>query len=328
MPTETVQEFRPQVYHCTLGPYEPVLRLRPGATVVTSCVDAHGIDACGEQITLQELAGPWGARQEIVNPLTGPFYVEGAEPGDALAVCLEEVNVTRDWAWSRNADYFGFFTTEEIYGPITFTPPQWAPAEQCEFRWELDRRRGVGRLALPRSRLKQVEIPLHPFLGCLGVAPERGESRITMTPGRHGGNMDCPPVRAGATVYFPVFVPGGLLSMGDCHAAQGDGELCGVALEVPCQVRFTVDLVKGWHIRWPRLEDEEHIMTIGSVRPLHSAYAVAHVELLDWLVRDYGFEKFEALQVLSQVGSARIGNVVDPNYSVVARFPKSYLPNP
>ncbi len=326
--TETrVREFRPTIYHCTVGPHEPVLRLQPGETVVTWCIDAAGKDEQGKQISLAQLAGPWGAQQDIANPLTGPFFVEGAEPGDALAVRIEQIDLTRDWAWSANRDYFGFFSTEELYGPTTFTPPQWAPAEQRDFRWELDTDQGVGRLALAHSRQEQVEIPLHPFLGCLGVAPEHGETRTTMTPGRHGGNMDCPVVHAGVTAYLPVFVPGGLLVMGDCHAAQGDGELCGVALEVPCQVRFTVDVVKPGHIRWPRVEDEEHIMTIGSVRPLSAAYAAAHVELINWLVDDYGFDRFEALQVLSQVGSARIGNVVDPNYSVVARFPKCYLPN-
>jgi len=326
MSAEGAREFKPDVYHCTLGPHEPVLSLQPGDTVITSCVDARGIDAQGEEIGLSQLAGPVGARQERSNPLTGPFHVEGAEPGDALAVRIEEVHPTRSWAWSGNWDSFGFFSTEDIYGPTTFAPPQWAPDDECYFRWELDLEKGVGRLQLPRSRLKQAEIPLHPFLGCLGVAPERGETRMTMTPGRHGGNMDCPVVRAGVTVYLPVFVRGGLLAMGDCHAAQGDGELCGVGLEVSCRVRFTVDLAKGWSIRWPRAEDEEHIMAIGSVRPLDAAYAVAQVELLDWLVTDHGFDSNEALQLLSQVGTIQIGNVVDPNYSVIASFPKACLP--
>ena len=326
MSTETVREFTPQVYHCTCGPHEPVLALEPGDTVVSTCVDAAGKDERGEIIGQDQLAGPAGARQNINNPLTGPFYVKGAEPGDALVVHLEQITPTRDWAWSCNRDYFGFFSTEDLYGPTTFTPPQWPGPEECDFRWELDQEEGVARLALTKSRREEVEIPLHSFLGCLGVAPERGETRMTMTPSRHGGNMDCPAVTTGTSVYLPVFVPGALLLMGDCHAAQGDGELCGVGLEVSCQVRFTVDLVKGWAIRWPRLEDGRHIMTIGSVRPLDAAYAIAHVELLDWLVRDYSFEMFEALQLLSQVGSARIGNVVDPNCSVVARFPMRYLP--
>jgi len=326
MPAENVREFTPKEYHTTIGPHEPVLTVRPGDTLITWCVDALGMDAQGQRIALDQLGGPPAARQELANPLTGPFYVEGAEPGDALAVRLEEVAPTRDWAWSRNRPAFGFFSTEELYGPTTFTPPVWPPAEEWEFRWELDCEHGVGRLPLQKSRLKQVEIPLHPFLGCLGTAPEFGETRTTMTPSRHGGNMDCPVVRAGATVYLPVFVPGGLLFLGDCHAAQGDGELCGVALEVSCRVRLSVDVVKGWHIRWPRVEDDDYIMAIGSVRPLRAAYAAAHVELLRWLVDDYGFEAFEALQVLSQVGTARIGNVVDPNYSVVARFPKHCLP--
>ena len=326
MSAERVQEFTPEAYHCTLGPHEPVMNLQPGDMAVTSCVDAGGRDAAGEAITLEQLAGPWAARQQVSNPLTGPFFIEGAEPGDALAVQIHEVVPTRDWAWSGNWQSFGFFSSEDLYGPTTFTPPQWASEGDQDFRWELDLDRAVGRLDLPKSRLQQVEIPLHPFLGCLGVCPERGETRITMTPGRHGGNMDCPPVTAGATVFLPVSVPGALLCMGDCHAAQGDGEICGIGLEVSCRVRFTVDVVKAWEIKWPRVETEDHLMAIGSVRPLRAAYAAAHVELLDWLVTDHGFDSFEAYQLLSQVGRTQVGNVVDPNYSVVAQFPRRYLP--
>jgi len=322
----STHELRPERYHTTFGPHEPVLSVRPGDEVVAWCVDARGLDADGEAIGVEQLAGPAGAREQVSNPLTGPVHVEGAEPGDALAVHILEVMPTRAWAWSATPPEFGFFSTEEIFGPTSFDAPEWATPEQCEFRWELDLERGTGRLELERSRLEAVEVPLAPFLGCLGVAPERGETRMTMTPGRHGGNMDCPQVRPGTTIYLPVFAPGALLFTGDCHAAQGDGELCGVALEVSCRTRLRVDVVKQWPIRWPRAEDDEHIMAIGSVRPLRAAYAAAHVELLDWLATDYDFDRFEAYQVLSQVGTARIGNVVDPNYSVVARFPKACLP--
>ncbi|MGD9497072.1 MAG: acetamidase/formamidase family protein [Armatimonadota bacterium] len=321
-----VHELRPAGYHTTFGPHEPVLTARPGDEVIAWCVDARGLDAEGERIGLEQLVGPAGGRRQVSNPLTGPIAVEGAEPGDALAVHLLEVTPTRPWAWSTTPSDFGFFSTEEIVGPTSFAGPQWLEAGECEFRWELDLQAMTGRLELARSRLAAVEVPLHPFLGCLGVAPERGETRMSMTPGRHGGNMDCPQVTAGTTLYLPVFEPGGLLCLGDCHAAQGDGELCGVALEVSCRARLRLEVARGWAIRWPRAEDDEHIMAIGSVRPLRTAYAAAHVELLAWLTQDHGFDRFEAYQVLSQVGSARIGNAVDPNYSVVARFPKRYLP--
>jgi len=136
MPAENVRELTPREYHTTIGPHEPVLTVRPGETVITWCVDALGMDAQGQRIALDQLGGPPAARQELANPLTGPFYVEGAEPGDALAVRLEEVVPTRDWAWSRNRPAFGFFSTEELYGPTTFTPPVWPPAEEWEFRWD------------------------------------------------------------------------------------------------------------------------------------------------------------------------------------------------
>ncbi len=321
-----VHELRPERYHTTFGPHEPALTIQPGDEVIAWCADAHGLDADGAEIGLARLGGPAGARRQVSNPVTGPIHIEGVEPGDALVVEILEITPTRSWAWSRTPADFGFFSTEDIFGPTNFGPPQWAPEERCEFRWELDLGRMTGRLALQRSRLPSVEIPLHPFLGCLGVAPERGETRMTMTPGRYGGNMDCPQVAPGTTVYLPVYEPGALLSLGDCHAAQGDGELCGVALEVSCRARLRLNVRKGWALRWPRAEDAEHIMAIGSVRPLRAAHAAAHVELLTWLVDDYGFDRFEAYQVLSQVGTTRIGNVVDPNYSVVARFPKRYLP--
>ncbi len=326
MSEQRVHELRPEHYHTTFGPHAPALTVESGDEVIAWCADARGLDANGEQIGLESLAGPAGARREVSNPVTGPIHVVGAEPGDALAVEIREVTPTRGWAWSTTPAEFGFFSTEDISGPTSFTPPQWAPEEQREFRWELDLERMTGRLTLERSRAEAVEIPLHPFLGCLGVAPERGETRMTMTPGRHGGNMDCPQVGPGTTVYLPVYEPGALLSLGDCHAAQGDGELCGVALEVSCRARVRVELVKSRAMRWPRAEDGEHIMAIGSARPLRAAYAAAHVELLAWLVEGYGFDRFEAYQVLSQVGTTRIGNVVDPNYSVVARFPRQYLP--
>lgn len=326
MSERRVHELRPEHYHTTFGPHEPVLTVEPGDELIAWCVDARGLDAEGEPIGVERLAGPAGARRQVSNPVTGPIHVVGAEPGDALVVEIREVTPTRDWAWSRTPADFGFFSTEDLFGPMSFAPPQWAPEEQCEFRWELDRQRMTGRLALERSALAAVEIPLHPFLGCLGVAPERGETRISMTPGRHGGNMDCPQVAPGTTVYLPVYEPGALLCLGDCHAAQGDGELCGVALEVSCRARVRLDVRKGWSLRWPRAEDDEHIMAIGSARPLRAAWAAAHVELLAWLVDDYGFDRFEAYQVLSQVGTARVGSVVDTNYSVVARFPKQFLP--
>ncbi|TLN18270.1 acetamidase, partial [bacterium] len=172
---------------------------------------------------------------------------------------------------------------------------------------------------------RRIEIPLEPFIGSIGVAPRFGTYQMSLTPGEYGGNMDCPETREGTTLYLPVFVRGGYLSFGDIHAAQGDGEICGVALETTAEVKLGIGLQKGKAIDWPRLEDSDHIMVAGSARPLMDAFKIAHLELTKWLASDYGFSIPDAFQLLSQVGTCRIGNVVDTNYTVVAKFPKRYL---
>jgi amidase len=148
---------------------------------------------------------------------------------------------------------------------------------------------------------------------------------LRIKPGDFGGNMDASDVTEGATVYLPVFHEGGLFYFGDFHAAQGDGEITGSGLESTADVTFQFDLIKGQRIRWPRIENSEHIMVAGSMRPLVDAMRIAYVELIEWLVADYGFDK-EAYQVASQVGVVRVANIVDPHYTVVAKFPKSLLP--
>ncbi|MFC1916446.1 acetamidase/formamidase family protein, partial [Chloroflexota bacterium] len=176
-------------------------------------------------------------------------------------------------------------------------------------------------------KFKRIEIPLHPFLGCIGVAPRFGRVETSLTPGEYGGNMDCVETREGTTLYLPVWVRGAYLAFGDVHAAQGDGEICGTAMEVTAEVTVKLEVVKDKSIEWPRLEDATHIMTTGSGQSLMNCVRIAQIELVQWLVDDYGFEKWEALQVISQAGTMRIGNVVDPNYTVVAKFPKKCLAN-
>jgi acetamidase/formamidase len=164
------------------------------------------------------------------------------------------------------------------------------------------------------------------MLGRVAVAPAGEESWGGLWPGNFGGNMDAPDVREGATVYLPIFHDGALFYFGDIHAAQGDGEIVGSGLETTADVTFQFDLIKGRTIRWPRIEDATHICVAGSVRPLIDAFRIAHVELIEWLAADYGFDRLEAFQVVSQAGTARVANIVDPNYTVVAKFPKSLLP--
>ena len=314
--------LEPRIFHYTYGPAEPALVVKPGDTVVTRTRDASGLDEKMRPLPASLKATSPGAPYYEGNPLVGPIAVEGARPGDALAVHIRSIALNRQTAWSSFIAHFGGFTGEGPGRGLLLHNP--LPAQR--FEWWLDRKRNVGVLALKKSKVKEVRVPLHPFIGSIGVAPRFGRVETALTPGEYGGNMDCVETRAGTTLYLPVWMEGGLLYFGDIHAAQGDGEVCGVALESSAEVTVQLGLRKRWPLEWPGLEDRSHVMVAASTRPLEDAFAIAHVEMVKWLVADFGYEKWEAYQVLSQVGTARVGNIVDPNYTVVAKFPKKYLP--
>jgi acetamidase/formamidase len=173
-----------------------------------------------------------------------------------------------------------------------------------------------------------VKFPLHPFFGCMGVAPAGGEARSSVVPEAFGGNMDSPEASVGNTVYFPVNTPGAMLFLGDGHAAMGDGEIAGTALEVPLRGRVQVHVIKGQKINWPRFENDEYIMTVGAYRPLDDALRIAFTELVGWIHNDYGLSDLDAYELLSKVGEIHLNEMVDPNYVIVAKIKKSYLPKP
>ncbi|MGB6867651.1 MAG: acetamidase/formamidase family protein [Candidatus Aminicenantaceae bacterium] len=313
---QKTHHFKPTKYYYTYdAKHEPVLTLTPGDILITTTRDAFSNKISKEDQKASELI-----HMPKVNDQTGPFYVEGAEPGDILVLHLISVQPNRDFAVSTHIPNFGVLSGE------TYTALLTNPLPEKTYIWKLDLERNVGRLPLPNSKIKEIEIPLHPFLGTVGVAPNYGEAVLSLTPAEHGGNMDCVETKTGTTLYFPVSVKGALFMLGDGHAAQGDGEICGTGLECSMEVTVKVDLIKGKSIQWPRFEDDEHIMVAASTRPVIDAFRSAHVELINWLVSDYGFDRWEALQLVSQVGTSRIGNVVDPKYTVVAKFPKKYLP--
>lgn len=313
---QKTHNFKPKKYFYTYdAKHKPVLKLMPGDTLITTTVDAFGNKiSSADQLASEIIHLP------EVNDQTGPFYVKGAEPGDTLVLHLLKVRPNRDYAVSTHLPHFGVLTGE------TYTAMLNDPLPEKTYIWKLDLERNVGTLNLPDSKIKKVEIPLHSFLGTVGVAPNYGEAVLSLTPAEHGGNMDCVETREGTTLYFPVFVKGALFMLGDGHAAQGDGEICGTGLECPLEVTVKVDVIKGKAIHWPRFEDDEYIMVASSTRPVIDAFRSAHVELINWLVSDYGFDRWDALQLVSQVGITRVGNVVDPKYTVVAKFPKKYLP--
>lgn len=299
--------FEPDRYHNTFSfAHEPVLRIRPGDRVVTRTIDARGDDHTGARVA----SGP--------NPQTGPFYVEGAQPGDMLVVRLEKIQPNRETAWSSS-----------VLAPYAADPAYLrheAERRQQIVIWNVDRTLGLASLISSQIRPGKIQVPLRPMLGCVGVAPPRREAVSTSTPGEFGGNMDFNQTVAGVRLMLPVFEPGALLFIGDGHARQGDGEVVGNALEISMDVEFSVDLVKNKPVRWPRMETTEAILVLGSARPLLQALQHATTELQRWLIQDYGFDERGASLLMGHALEYEIANVVDPHFTVVARLNKSFLP--
>ncbi len=304
-----------KVYFTYCYAHPPAARIKPGDTVVTRTRDASNDVFSPSDKTI-------AAKLDLtkVNPQTGPFYVEGAEPGDTLVVHIDSIDLNRDFGWGASIPGFGALAPE--YKTAMVTPP----APDRLFVWHLDKNRKVGMLDLPNSKIGKVEVPLRPFFGTIGTAPAGKECISSLYPGPYGANMDFNEVVAGVTMTFPVNEPGALFMLGDGHAAQGDGEIDGAAIETSFDVKFTVNLMKGKKTNWPHLINDNEIMSIGSTRPLIDALRLACVDMVDWLGSDYGFDKYEAVQLLGQAAHLYIANVVDPQFSVACALNKKYLP--
>ena len=303
---ETHRFVPTQFYNTYSAAHPPVLRIMPGDRVVTKTIDAAGTDWNGKSVG----SGP--------NPQTGPFYVEGAEPGDMLAVTFDKIETNRVMAYSAS-----------LLAPYTVDPQAIAARTDREARrltWTIEKARGVAHLDQADVQPGGLELPLRPMLGCVGVAPARKEAISTATPGPYGGNMDYAWLNAGVTLMLPVNEPGALLFIGDGHARQGEGEVAGTGLETSMDVEFTVKVVKKQAIGWPRLENGTHIMVLGSARPLLEAFQHATTELQRWLMADYGMTERGVQTFMGQATEYEVANVVDPNFTVVAKIRKATLP--
>ena len=293
-----------------IGPYqEPIATVKPGETFQVSTLDAFGNKIESAKADLKKVI-----TLPYVNPCTGPIYVEGAEPGDTLSVRIGDIGITRDYAVSCIIPEFG-----GLCGTV-FTRVLNEPLEQRILIQRITKQ-GI----IHDARLKIPPIPVEPFYGTIGTSPAV-EAISTLSPGFHGGNMDAADVCPGNTVYLPVNVKGALLFIGDGHAAQGDAEVCGVAAEVPTTGTLTVDLIKRKAVGTPRIENDEFLMSVGSARPMEDAARIAFYDLVTWLAADYGFDRMSAYQLCSQVARVRVANMVDILYTIVAKFPKRYLP--
>ena len=299
--------FVPSTFYNTYSfAHPPALRIKPGDRVVTKTIDAAGVDWEGKTVG----AGP--------NPQTGPFFIEGAEPGDMLVVTIERLETNRARAYSGS-----------LLAPYTVDPAAIASRVDREARrltWTIDKARGVARLDDREVLPAGFELPLRPMLGCIGTAPARKEAISTAAPGAFGGNMDYASMGAGVKLMLPVNEPGALLFLGDGHARQGEGEVAGTGLETSLDVEFTVALVKKKAIGWPRLETATHVMVLGSARPLIEAFQHATTELQRWLMADYALSERGAQTLMGQAAEYEIANVVDPNFTVVAKIRKQSIP--
>jgi len=305
-------------YHATIndvkyvyGPASPVAHVKSGDVIETNTLDAFGNALKKPGDKLSAVKGD--------NPLTGPFYIESAQPGDTLAIRILDLQVDGNQGVGAFAPGFG------ALNQTNYTPMLHAALPEKIWFYPIDKAANTATFKALDSNFS-VKIPLHPFFGCIGVAPAGGEARSSVVPAEFGGNMDAPEASVGNTLYLPVNVAGALLYMGDGHAAMGDGEIAGTAIEVPLLARVQITLIKGKKINWPRFENDNTIMTVGAYRPLDDALRIAFTELVDWIHADYGLSNLDAYELLSKVAKIHLDEMVDPNYVVVASIDKKFLP--
>jgi amidase len=303
-----VRQIHPvQPYPYAMGKYlEPIATVRPGETLEIFTEDAFEGQLFSEDQVPSQILG------EYLNPQTGPIYVEGAQPGDTLIVHIEDIELTRDYAVSCLVPEFGGLTSTVLSPTLQDPLPEkvWIYRRQPDGRFSYDP--------------EKFSIEPAPFMGTIGTAPDL-EMLSALTPFTHGGNMDVPDVRAGNQVHLPVRVEGAYFFTGDCHAAQGEGEACGVALEISGKITLSFELKKASPLAWPRIVSPTEIMTVGSARPMEDAAKIAYTQLVLWLENEHGMDRWDAYQLVTQAGKLYVGNMVDTYYSLVAKLDRSFL---
>jgi acetamidase/formamidase len=275
---------------------EPRLRIEPGETVVVETEDAFSGQIRTTDDRRDKIKVPFS------NPQTGPISIAGAEPGDALAVTIRSIEPTRGHCVTRTGDAAQL--TQWLGGDCPHGT-HLCPIRDGQIHWS-----------------DALTIPYRPMLGCIGTAPAWG-SPSTGPAGPHGGNMDIVDVCPGNTIYLPVFVSGGLLYLGDAHAAMGHGELSASGLEMAAEATITVDLVKGRSIPGPRIESPGEIMTVVSGAPMERSAAQAFAQLILWMEADYGWNRWLAYDLLTHVATLSIGYYAIG--TVAAKVDKRYL---
>lgn len=281
---------------------EPVLKV-PSGSVIEVATEEASDRQLNLNSTIEDLKN---LSFDPIHPLTGPVYVEGAEPGDVLKVTLHEIEMG-DWGWTAIVPGFGFLADE-------FTEP-WLKT------FELDKDKKSVKFS------DNIEIPLTPFPGVMGVAPATDSMLSTIPPRANGGNMDDPNITEGSTVYFPVFVEGALFSIGDTHAAQGLGEVCGTAIEAPMRIVYEIEVIKdGRQIKEPQYETDDYYAVTGFGTTIDEAAKKATRYMIDYLVEEHGMNRNDAYALCSLAGDLKIAEVVDvPHMLVTMHMSKDVL---
>jgi amidase len=302
-------KFTPSTYYRNFSHKIPaVARILPGDTIDSESVDAGGFNKMGTSVT------------ERGNPLTGPFYIEDAMPGDVIAITFTHVTLSRDYATTVE-------TFVERSLPMEVIKPVYARNARLA-RWNLYRDQGYASPEKTYTHLGRLRVPLRPFLGCVGVAaPIKDKEPLSYFAGQYGGNMDFYKVTTGATVYLPVFHAGGLLYIGDGHAAQGDGEINGDALETSMEFTFVTRVIKSTDLKinYPRIEDSQHIIAIATDEKMEEALKKATLGLLNWVQDEYGLTLNEATQVIGPAIEYKIPTLAGPRFEIAAMLPKEHL---
>lgn len=299
----------PDEYSYVFGGVEARLTIDPGDLVEVSTEDCFG----GMVNSARDLPSETVAFDKL-NPVSGPIEIRGAEPGDLLAVHFVSIVPARDHAISATFPHFGALTGS--HETVTLQPP----LEERVWFYDIDVDSWTATFSATNSD-HTVVMPLDPMHGTVGVAPASDEVRLVVTPSTYGGNMDTPELRAGVTLYLPVNVDGAMLSLGDGHARQGEGELCGTGLECAMNTVIAVDVVKGAAPDWPRLQNDDYLMSTGSMRPLEDAFRISQRDLVEWAAELTGLDTLDAYQLVSQTVMSPAANVCDPNFTMMAKLP-------
>ena len=304
----------PSEFAWTFGGAAPVRKVKPG-----DVIELWTEDCCAGKVRTENDLVSAVCEFPFLNPQTGPFYVDGAKPGDTLALHFVSIEPATRIGAATTVPFFGALTSDHHTATLQDALPE------VVWIYELDNAARTVTYHARRSELT-LTLPMDPMHGTVGVAPAALEARSALVPDAHGGNLDTPEMRAGVTAYFGVNVEGALFSLGDGHARQGEGEACGTGVEVAMNTVLIVDLIPNTLTPWPRLESDEFLMSVGAARPLENAYRVAHVDMTDWLAELYAVDRLDAYQIVAQAALAPIAQVCNPVYTVTSKIPKSLLP--